>query len=92
MPQDMNEDTRDKIRRKLLWLRAEMLGYLGRTEDNTSCCHQCLLPYPEGEFESYSFCPWCALSINGREPRLDESRRVIENERYGQDEIPLLSG
>ncbi len=57
MPQGMNEDTRDKIRRKLLRLRAEMLSYLERTEENTRCCRECLLPYPEGEFESYSFCP-----------------------------------
>ena len=85
--QDLNEDTREQIRRKLLRLRAEILSYLERTEANTRSCRECLLPYPEGDFESYSFCPWCALSTTGREPRLDESRRIIENERFGQDEI-----
>jgi uncharacterized CHY-type Zn-finger protein len=69
-----------KARRILLALRAEMLAYLERDEESTSFCRRCLLPLPEGEFESYDFCPWCAKSINGFVPRLDESRKIIENE------------
>lgn len=75
------------VRRTLLRLRDEMLAHLDRTTDDTSCCRQCLLPYPEGEYEAYDFCPWCSLSIRGREPRIDESRKIIQNERFGNDEI-----
>ncbi len=77
----------EPIRRQLLLLRAEILAHLHRTETNTLCCQRCLLPYPEGEFESYNFCPWCLLSIRGRDPRIDESRKIILAERYGHDEI-----
>lgn len=76
-----------KVREMLLRLQAEMLYHLRRTRAATLCCDQCLLPYPEGEFEAYNFCPWCCLSVNGREPRIDESRKIIQKERYGQDEI-----
>jgi uncharacterized CHY-type Zn-finger protein len=76
-----------EIQRKLLRLRAEMLFYLDRTEADTLTCRRCLLPYPEGEYEAYGFCPWCSLSINGCAPRIDESRRIIQNQRFGQDEI-----
>jgi hypothetical protein len=79
--------TPEEIRRILLRLRAEMLLYLGRTEQDTLFCHRCLLPLPEGEFESYSFCPWCSMSLTGCAPRYDESRRIIENERGDQTEI-----
>ena len=75
------------LRRRMLRLRAEMLQHLDRTEDETLCCQQCLLPYPEGDFESYSFCPWCEFSIRGREERIDESRKIILTERFGNDEI-----
>ncbi len=37
-----------------------------------------MLPLPEDEFECYGFCPWCSLSLNGQDPRIDESRRIIE--------------
>ncbi len=83
----MNEDTRAKIRQTLLRLRAEMLDHLDRAAENTLCCTRCLLPYPEDDFEAYNFCPWCSLSIHGREARIDESRKIIEHERYGNDEI-----
>ena len=83
----MNEDTRAKIQQTLLRLRAEMLDHLDRTAEDTRFCARCLLPYPEDDFEAYHFCPWCSLSINGRDARIDESRKVIEHERYGNDEI-----
>jgi hypothetical protein len=76
-----------KLRIYLLRLQAEMLAYLERDYSNTLCCRRCLLPYPEGEFEAYDFCPWCALPVNGLEARIDESRRIIQKERDGQDEI-----
>jgi len=79
--------TPEEIRRILLRLRAEMLLYLGRTEQDTNFCDRCLLPLPEGEFESYSFCPWCSWSLTGCDPRYDESRKIIENERGIQTEI-----
>ena len=75
-----------KVRRALLQLRADMLLHLGRTEDDTACCRQCLLPYPEGDWESYNFCPWCDLSVRGLEERIDESRKVILDIRFGNDE------
>ena len=83
----MNEDTRANIRRTLLRLRAEMLDHLHRAVTDTRFCTRCLLPYPEDDFEAYHFCPWCSLSINGRDARIDESRKIIEHERYGNDEI-----
>ena len=64
-----------------------MLAYLGRTDDDTFFCDRCLLPLPEGEFESYRFCPWCSLSLTGCAPQYDESRKIIENERGDQTEI-----
>lgn len=76
-----------KVRRALLQLRAEMLQHLRRTEEDTACCRQCLLPHPEGDWESYSFCPWCDLSIRGREERIDESRKIILDVRFGNDEV-----
>ena len=79
--------TPKEIRQILLRLRAEMLLYLGRTEPDTNFCDRCLLPLPEGEFESYSFCPWCSWSLTGYDPRYDESRKIIENERGIQTEI-----
>ncbi len=76
-----------KLRKRMLALRKEMLQHLGRTEHDTRCCSQCLLPHPEGEWESYSFCPWCLDSIQGQEERIDESRKIVLNIRFGQDEI-----
>jgi Zn finger protein HypA/HybF involved in hydrogenase expression len=77
----------EQIRRRMLALRAEMLVRLNRSVDDTVCCEQCLLPYPEGDYESYDFCPWCMLSIRGLEERIDESRKVILDVRFGNDEI-----
>jgi hypothetical protein len=72
--------TRTERRRILLSVRAEMMSYLDRTEEETRFCARCLLPLPEDRFEEYCFCPWCCLSLNGLEPEFDESRRIIENE------------
>ena len=83
----MNQDEADAIQRMMLRFRAEMLAELGRTEQDTTCCRQCMLPYPEGDFESYNFCPWCDISIRGLEQRIDESRKIILAERFGMDEI-----
>ena len=83
----MSDELPPHARAKLLRLRDEMLAHLERTVDDTPCCRQCLLPHPEGDYEAYSFCPWCALSIHGQEARGDESRKIIQNERYGRDEI-----
>ena len=44
-------------------------------------------PIPKGDYEAYDFCPWCSLSIRGREPRIDESRKIIQHVRCGNDEI-----
>ncbi len=44
-------------------------------------------PPPSGDYESYEFCPWCCLSINGWEPRPDEARRIIEHQWGTADEI-----
>ena len=76
-----------QLRRRMLALRAEMLAHLGRSEGELRCCPQCLLPHPEGDFEAYSFCPWCLLSLRGLEERIDESRKIILNVRFGNDEI-----
>ena len=76
-----------KVRKRLLELRREMLDHLGRSEQVTSCCRRCLLPHPEGEWESYNFCPWRLNSIRGMEGRIDESRKIVLNIRFGQDEI-----
>lgn len=75
------------IRRALLQLRQDILAYTGRTETDTSFCDRCTLPFPEDEFESYEFCPWCSTSVNGMEASCDESRKVIEHEWDMEDEI-----
>jgi hypothetical protein len=72
--------SRKEARRILLALRAEMMVYLQRTEEETRFCRRCLLPLPEGDYDSYDFCPWCSKSLGGIEPRLDESRKIIERE------------
>jgi len=71
--------SRTQARRVLLALRAELLAYLRRSEEETRFCGWCLLPLPEGEFEYYDFCPWCSNSFNGADARRDESRRIIES-------------
>jgi hypothetical protein len=71
--------SRKEALRILLALRAEMLEYLRREEEGTRFCDRCLLPLPEDEFEFYGFCPWCSKSLNGQDPREDESRKIIEN-------------
>ena|SRR5437773_182921 len=76
-----------EVRRILLKLRAEILLYLGLSEQDTRFCERCLLPLPEGDFERYSFCPWCSQSLTGYTPCYDESRRIIENEWDNQTEI-----
>ena len=81
------EELPEIVRRRLLALRAEILDHLERSEADTSCCRRCLLPYPEGDYESYNFCPWCDLSIRGMEERIDESRKIILDIRFGADEI-----
>ena len=60
--------SRQEMRRILLRLRAEMLLYLGRTEQDIFFCGRCLLPLPEGEYERYRFCPWCSKSPDGYPP------------------------
>ena len=67
-----------EARRILLALRAEMLAYLQVGEEEIRFCRRCLLPLPEGEYDSYDFCPWCSKSLGGIEPRLNESRKIIE--------------
>jgi hypothetical protein len=69
-----------EIRRILRALRAEMLEYLQIREDEARFCRRCMLPLPEGEYDSYDFCPWCSKSLGGMEPRFDESRKIIERE------------
>jgi uncharacterized CHY-type Zn-finger protein len=71
----------------LLALRVEMLAYLRLEEHEARFCNRCRLPLPEGEYDSYDFCPWCSNSINGGIARIDESRRIIENEREERTEI-----
>jgi hypothetical protein len=71
--------SRKEARRVLLALRAEMLAYLERAEDDTRFCRRCLLPLPEDSCESYDFCPWCANALSGFEPCLTESRRIVES-------------
>ena len=83
----MSDDLPPHVLHTLLRLRDEILAHLDRSTDDTVCCHECLLPYPEGDHEAYNFCPWCMLSINGRAARIDESRKIIEKQRYGNDEI-----
>jgi hypothetical protein len=75
------------MRRILLALRAEMLTYMQISEEEIDFCGRCLLPLPEGEYDSYDFCPWCDKSLSGMEPRPDESRRIIERELEGRTEI-----
>lgn len=79
----MRRHTRKEIRRILLALRAEMLCYLQVSEETIRFCRRCLLPLPEGDYDSYDFCPWCAQSLGGLEPRIDESRKIIERELEG---------
>ena len=50
-------------------------------------CQRCFLPLPEGEFESYDFCPYCSKSLGGLEPRMDESRKIIGRELKAKVEI-----
>jgi rRNA maturation endonuclease Nob1 len=69
--------SRQEARRILLALRVEMLHYLQVTEKEVAFCRRCTLPLPEGEYESYDFCPWCSNSVGGIEPRYDESRKII---------------
>jgi hypothetical protein len=69
-----------QARRILLRLRIEMLAYLGRSEDEARFCGRCRLPLPEGDYDCYSFCPWCCNSLTGCPPCYDEARRVIERE------------
>jgi hypothetical protein len=76
-----------EMRRILLALRAEMLAYMRLVEEETHFCRRCLLPLPEGDFDSYDFCPWCSKSLGGLEPRLDESRKILERELEGRIEI-----
>jgi hypothetical protein len=75
--------SRKEVRRMLLALRAEMLAYLQRDEEDTRFCERCLLPLPEGEFEAYDFCPWCSKSFGAMEPNFDQARRIIENDTLG---------
>jgi hypothetical protein len=80
--------SRKEMRRILLALRAEMLAYLHLTEDESHFCRRCLLPLPEGDYDSYDFCPWCSKSLGGMEPRFDESRKILEREELeGRIEI-----
>lgn len=65
------------MRRILLALRAEMVRYLQRPAEELHYCGRCLLPFPEGDFDAYDFCPWCAQSTGGLEPRIDESRKIV---------------
>jgi hypothetical protein len=76
--------SRKEIRRILMALRAEMIVYLQVSEAETRFCQRCLLPLPEGEFDSYDFCPWCSKSLGGIEPRMDEARKIIEGELEGR--------
>jgi uncharacterized CHY-type Zn-finger protein len=69
-----------EARRILLALRAEMLLYLQVAEAEVRFCRRCTLPLPEGEYESYDFCPWCSNSFGGMRPRYDESRKIIARE------------
>ncbi len=68
-------------------LRAEMLAYMQLTVEDARFCRRCFLPLPEGEFESYDFCPWCSKSLGGLEPRNDESRKIIGRELESKVEI-----
>jgi rRNA maturation endonuclease Nob1 len=76
--------------RILLALRAEMVATLRLIEEETNFCRRCLLPLPEGEMESYDFCPWCSKSVRGLEPRRDESRKIIE--RALEEKIEIQCG
>jgi len=79
--------SRGEVRRILLALRAEMLDYLEVEAVDISCCPRCLLPLPEGDFESYSFCPWCSRAFSTRAACFHESRRIIQNEWGRQVEV-----
>ena len=78
---------RPEVQRIISRLRVEILSYLDRSEDDTDFCDRCHLPLPSDEFEEYEFCPWCDQSFSGDEPRLDESRRIVEHRWPVQDEI-----
>ena len=56
-------------------------------EEETRFCRRCMLPLPEGKYESYDFCPWCSLSLGGIEARIDESRKIVGRELEGRIEI-----
>jgi uncharacterized CHY-type Zn-finger protein len=71
----------------LMRLRREIVAYLQCAEAELEFCAVCHLPHPEGDFESYAFCPWCDESIGGETPRPDESRRIIEHRWPREDEI-----
>lgn len=75
------------MQRILLALRAEMVLYLKRAEEELNYCRRCRLPFPEGEYDAYDFCPWCSISTGGLEPRLDESRKIVGTAVEDQVEI-----
>jgi uncharacterized CHY-type Zn-finger protein len=76
-----------EVYRALIRLRAEMLVYLAKDENELDFCGQCRLPFPQGDFEAYAFCPWCDLQMGGDSPRIDESRRIIRHSWERQDDI-----
>jgi hypothetical protein len=69
--------TQKEMRRILLALRAEMIIYLKRSEEELNFCSRCLLPFPEGDYDAYDYCPWCSISPSGVEPRYDEARKIV---------------
>ena len=77
----------EHARRALTELRVEILTFLARSETDTDFCGRCHLPLPAGDYESYDFCPWCDMSINGGAPCSDEARRIIEHQWATEDEI-----
>jgi len=81
------EPTRAEVYRVLVRLRREMVLYLDRNEAELDFCDVCLLPFPAGEFESYSFCPWCDCALVGDAPRADESRRIVEHTWAREEDI-----
>jgi hypothetical protein len=83
--------SRKEIRCILLALRTEMLLYLRVPEGETRFCPRCLLPLPEGKYDSYDFCPWCSKSLGGIEPRFDESRKIIKRDEL-EERIEIQCG
>lgn len=75
------------IVRQLLQLRTQMLVGLGRDAENTTFCQRCLLPFPEGDFEEYAFCPWCRFAQTSADARDAQATRVIEAEYPTYQEI-----